>query len=119
MALDSFQGNLQDKSAVNRYLARSYRHYIDKMLFIGLGASTMTYTKFHYTFWDLVEKREDFAGRVNAMYDFLKQDKATMAVQERYDKVMPAGIDWCTSLSDSVVVCDDGKRNWVYTRQAQ
>ena len=80
-----------------------------------MGGSTMTYTKFHYTFWELLEKQEDFSKRVREMYNFLKQDKASMAVQARYDQQMPTGIDWCTPLNDKLVVCDNGKRNWIYS----
>lgn len=115
LSLPAFSGQLNDKAAVNNYLADSYTHYIDKMLVIGLGASTMTYTKFHYTFWDLVEKKQDFAQRVNTMYEYLKQDKASMGVQSRYDNALPGGLDWCTFLSTNIIVCDNGKRNWVYT----
>ena len=115
LMLKPYVGKLSDEVAVNNYLADSYEHYIYKMLLIGLGGSTMTYTKFHYTFWELVDKHEDFAGRVGEMYNFLKQDKANMAVQARYDKQLPGGIDWCQQLNSTIVVCDNGKKNWVYT----
>lgn len=113
--LPSFRGSPSDKSAVNNYLADSYEHYINKMLLIGLGGSTMTYTKFHYTFLDLLEKQEDFAARVGETYNYLKKDKASMAIQARYDQQMPSSIDWCTQLNDNIVVCDNGRRNWVYS----
>ena len=116
--LPSFQGSLNNKVAVNNYLADSYQLYIDKMLLIGLGGSTMTYTKFHYTFWELVEKRENFANRVSTMYEFIKKDKASMAVKTRYGDDLPGGIDWCMELSEEVIVCDNGKKNWVYVRQS-
>jgi hypothetical protein len=51
------------------------------------------------------------------MYNFLKQDKASMSVQARYDQQLPAAIDWCTLLSANVVVCDNGKKNWVYAKR--
>ncbi len=116
LILSSFNGQLNNKVAVNNYLADSYQLYIEKMLLIGLGASTMTYTKFHYTFWELVEKRENFANRVGDMYDFIKKDKASMAIKARYGNDLPGGMDWCTELSDKIIVCDNGKKNWVYVR---
>jgi len=116
LGLVSYRGDLGDTNGINNYLADSYEHYVNKMLVIGLGGSTMTYTKFHYTFWELVEKREDFAGRVNQMYAYLKQDKASMAVKSRYLHTMPAAMDWCQLLNTTVVICDDGKNNWVYSK---
>lgn len=115
--LPPFKQQLTDNIAVNNYLATSYERYIDKMLLVGLGGSTMTYTKFHYTFWELMDKQEDFAARVGAMYEFIKKDKASMAVKTRYGNDMPQGIDWCADLSNDVIVCDNGKKNWVYVRQ--
>ena len=115
LVLSRYSGPKSDTVAVNNYLADSYERYINKMLEIGLGDSTMTYTKFHYTYWELVEKGEDFPGRVGQMFEFLKRDKATMAVKARYDNQLPASIDWCQQLSTAIVVCDDGKKNWVYS----
>ena len=116
LLLPSFQGSVNDQTALNNYLADSYELYVNKMLLIGLGGSTMTYTKFHYTFMELREKGEDFAGRVRDMYNYLKQDKAGMVVKARYDQELPGGIDWCQALNSNLIVCDDGKKNWVYAQ---
>lgn len=114
--LENYRGNRGDKSALNRYLADSYRHYIEKMLHIGLGAATMSYTKFYYTYEQLAEKNEDFAQRFELMYDYLKKDKASMAVKAAYHQQLPDSIQLCQDLSSTIVVCDNGELNWVYLK---
>ena len=39
--------NARDSQAIGTYLTQSYGQYLEKMLEIGLGASTMSYTKFN------------------------------------------------------------------------
>ena len=114
--LQDFNGNVTDEAALRRYLSASYRHYIVKMLDIGLGDATMSYTKFYYTFMELVNKQENFAERFETMYHYLKRDKATMAIKPRYQSRLPESIAQCQMLSDSVVVCDDKTINWVFVR---
>ncbi|MEX1032325.1 MAG: hypothetical protein WDZ30_03105 [Cellvibrionaceae bacterium] len=112
--LARFTGDFQDKQAVNRYLAESYRHYIEKMLSIGLGGVTMSYTRFHRTFRELGDKNEDFAARSATMFRYLKQDKSSMAIAPRHEEYLPTSIEQCFDLSDTLVICDDRDRNWVF-----
>lgn len=114
--LKNFQGNVKDEEALRRYLSASYRHYIDKMLAIGLGDATMSYTKFHYTFLELAKKQENFAVRFETTYRYLKRDKASMAIKPRYQSRLPNSIDQCQVLSDRIIVCDDKTLNWVYVK---
>lgn len=114
--LAAYQGKANDAAALRNYLGRSYQHYIEKMLEIGLGASTMSYTKFYYTYQEVSSQGEDFAARFEKMYEFLKKDKASMAIKARYDDKVLARIEQCVDLSAELVVCDNGVSNWVFQR---
>lgn len=99
-----------------RYWSDSYQHYIEKMLSIGLGASTMSYTKFVYT-WQTAQKQgQNPQSRFSQMFEYLKRDKRALSVKASYDNLMPEAISWCQSLSRMLWVCDNGERNWVYQR---
>ena len=100
-------------------LIQAYQIYIEKMLEIGLGASTMTFSKFYYTYQTLQRQDVDFAQRMEKMFGFLKKDKATMAVQKRYHNTLPDSMEQCGHLSERLVVCDEGDMNWVFLRQPQ
>ncbi|MGH1370707.1 MAG: hypothetical protein ACRBBW_01640 [Cellvibrionaceae bacterium] len=97
-----------------RYWSDSYQHYIEKMLSIGLGASTMSYTKFVYTWQESQLQGQIPQARFSAMFEYLKRDKRALAVKASYDDMTPASISWCQSLSHQLWVCDNGRRNWVY-----
>lgn len=96
------------------YLIDAYQTYIEKMLEIGLGASTMTFSKFYYTYEELHQQEVDFSHRMEKMFDYLKQDKAAMAVRRRYSHQLPENIAQCGRLSAQLIVCDEGDVNWVY-----
>lgn len=116
LGMSNYQGSFNHKSSLNSYMAGAYQRYIDGMLKIGLAASTMTYSKFYYTFEDAWHNKRDFADRFEKMYVFLKKDKQTMGVKKRYSDTLPAGLHQCAELSDSIIVCDNKKINWVYFR---
>jgi len=97
-----------------RYWSASYRLYIEKMLSIGLGASTMSYTKFVYTWRQAQQQGQNAQERFKTMFEFLKRDKRALAVRSSYDSLLPAEISWCQSLSRRLWVCDNRQRNWVY-----
>jgi hypothetical protein len=97
-----------------RYWSASYRLYIEKMLSIGLGASTMSYTKFVYTWQQAQQQGQNAKARFRKMFEFLKRDKRALAVQSSYDSRLPEAISWCQSLSRRLWVCDNRQRNWVY-----
>lgn len=116
LGMRNYQGSFHHKSSLNRYMADAYQRYIDGMLKIGLAASTMTYSKFYYTFEDAWNNKRDFADRFEKMYVFLKKDKQSMGVKKRYSDELPAGLHQCAELSESIIVCDNKKINWVYQR---
>jgi len=119
MAIPAYDGDINDQSAVDAYLARAYRQYIEKMHEIGLGGVTMTYGKFHFLFFDLQEKGLDFSQRFETMYGFLKKDKATMGVSETVsaDAELTAGD--CDALADHLWVCSRAGRNYLYLAQSE
>lgn len=114
MALPVYQGDKNDKTAIQGYLTDAYAHYLNKMLAIGLGASTMSYTRFNQVFFDLLTKNISFAGRFETMYHHLKDDKKTMNVQARLSALMPNSISQCDTVGHQFMVCDLDTVNWVY-----
>jgi len=112
-----FSGSVENEVELNSYLAESYTLYIQKMIDIGLGGVTMSYTKFYYTFMELVDTKENFAERFEIMYSFLKKDKATMLIEGRFDDQMPSGLQDCMDLNETLIVCDNLTMNWIYQLQ--
>jgi hypothetical protein len=104
---------------LKNYLLQAYQVYIEKMLEVGLGASTMSFSKFYYTYESLQRQDADFPQRMEKMFEFLKQDKATMAIQSRYHNKLPDSLEQCGRLNQRLIVCDQGDLNWIYLRQPQ
>ncbi|WP_235937639.1 hypothetical protein [Marinobacter caseinilyticus] len=115
LSLASFQGDRRDAEVVRRYLSGAYDVYILKMLAIGLGANTMSFTAFHHAFHSLEDGGVDFAQRMEQTYRLLKEDKKTLAVKARYHNELPQSLAWCVSINREVVVCDNVGTNWVFT----
>ncbi len=112
--LTNYKGKSQDKRALKKHLSLSYQRYIEQMLSIGLGASTMSYSKFYYTYEELQRLQVDFAERFETMFGYLKKDKASMAIKDSYVDALPASISACVKLQTSILVCDNGIHNWIY-----
>lgn len=117
MGLQAYTGKPGDRAALLRYLSASYRRYIEKMLEIGLGSATMSFTKFYYTHQTISQQGEDFAARFETMFSFLKKDKAGMSIKPRYHDQLPGSIGDCSELSARLIVCEAGENNWVYVKQ--
>ena len=113
-----YQGSAGDSAALMEYATSAYRRYIEAMLDIGLGSSTMSFTKFYHTFTEAQAKGTRFGERLTAMFDFLKKDKASMGVQSHYNDALPETIEQCMGLSEQLLVCDNVQQNWVYKRAA-
>jgi len=114
MSLPVYTGLLSDQTAVNNYLANAYRQYLEKMHSIGLGGVTMTYAKFDFLFFDLHEKGLDFSQRFDTMYDFLKKDKAKMAVSEKQVIDSQLRFEDCDFLPESMFACSRSGRNYLF-----
>lgn len=98
-----------------QYLSKAYPVYIDKMLVLGLGDTTMSFTKFNAMFHETVKQGLSFKKRFEEMYELLKKERKTQAIKARYNNKTPPSIDQCMRLSSEIIVCDDVKQNWVYT----
>lgn len=113
---EEYQGGAADQTELMGYATNAYRHYIESMLDIGLGAATMSLTKFYHTLLDAQNKGTRFGERMSEMFVFLKKDKAAMGVQSHYNDALPEHISQCMRLSDMLLVCDNVQQNWVYKR---
>jgi hypothetical protein len=113
MQLADYQGSRADGDQLDRYLQSSYRHYLLKMIDIGLGGATLSYGKFAYLFEDLSSKGLGFSERFETMYRYLKKDKRAMAVPAKSQ--VPAGlvVDDCYLL-EPLLVCRSGGHNWLF-----
>lgn len=104
---------LNDTSNI-KYLSKTYPVYIHKMLSIGLGAGTMSFTKYASIYEASEKNHQNFSERMETMFGFLKTDKRSNAIQSRYDTLLPEDINWCMPLDDTLIVCDNVNKNWVY-----
>ena len=117
MGLSPYVGKPNDQGAINTYLFTAYVRYLEKMLEIGLGGATMSYTKFYTLFHDLLEKEVDFASRFETMYDFLKKDKNEIGVSETIEPIQHLSIKNCIQLTQQMFTCDNRYRNAIYLRK--
>jgi hypothetical protein len=78
----------------------------------------MSFTKFYHTFIEVQRSGADFAARMATMFEFLKKDKQSMAVQAHFSRERPNTISQCRRLSGTILVCDDVKHNWLYQRRS-
>ena len=97
-----------------RYLSHIYPDYIYKMLEIGLGDSTMSFTKFATVYWQSKMEGLDFSERFRTVYNQLKLEKSQNQIRPRYTSSFPADIHQCMRLDAKIIVCDDMTKNWVY-----
>ncbi|ENO14764.2 hypothetical protein J057_05416 [Marinobacter nanhaiticus D15-8W] len=116
LALESFSGGLNDEAAVRRYLSNAYDRYIAKMVEIGLGGATMSFTRFYNSFHRHETEGVDFAERMESTFRYLKEDKQNLAVSGRLTDELPKRIQECAWAGRAVIVCDDVATNWVYVR---
>ncbi|WP_370979046.1 hypothetical protein [Agaribacterium sp. ZY112] len=103
-----------NKNSDTQYLNQSYLTYIDKMMLIGLGDSTMSYTKFHKLFTQNKQNRHQFSQRFNELYELLKKEKQSMAIRTRYNDQYPASIKQCMKVNNKLIICDNVQQNWIY-----
>ena len=94
-----------------------YRDYIEKMLSIGLGYSTMSFTKFFTIYEDSKKQSLIFSKRMFDMFELLKKERKTNGIKDRYDDNYPSSISACMELSTRLIVCDNKAQNWVYQRE--
>ncbi len=116
LGLSPFRGDAGDEAAVRAYLSDAYDRYIAKMLEIGLGGATMSFTRFYNSFHRHRAEGVDFAQRMEDTFRYLKQDKRNLAVDARLAEGFPASMENCARSGEAVIVCDNVATNWVYVR---
>ena len=119
LGLRPFQGDRSDEQQVRAYLSNAYDRYIPKMLAIGLGANTMSFTAFHNAFHTLEDGGVDFAERMERTYQLLKKDKLNLAVQARYHDRLPEKLALCEAINFEIIVCDNVATNWVFVSRSR
>jgi len=114
MNLPVYSGSKEDNLEVQYYLSNAYTVYIRKMLDIGLGASTMSYTRFFHTYHDLQAKNVSFTDRFETMYSYLKKDKISMSVNGVLSDKRPVHISQCDDINEQIIACESNGFNWIY-----
>ena len=94
------------------WISIAYDRYIPKMLAIGLGANTMSFTAFH----TLESGGVDFSKRMEQTYELLKQDRKTLGLKTRYHDELPENLSLCEAIDRDIIVCDNVGTNWVFVR---
>jgi hypothetical protein len=98
------------------YLQQQYGRYLEKMLLLGLGASTLSFHKFAVIYDEVSGQGVDFADRFKTMYHFLKQDRKTLQPPKGTNFSVPQSLQGCHPVESRWWVCDQGGQNWVYAR---
>lgn len=104
----------QGNESIVQYLSRVYPTYIEKMLLLGLGDTTMSFTKFNAMFHETVKQGLSFTRRFRDMYELLKKERKTQAIKSRYNDLYPDSIENCMRLTTKLIACDNVKQNWIY-----
>lgn len=99
-----------------QYLSNIYPYYLEKMLLIGLGDSTLSFTKFNAIYTNAEKQNENFRQRFSQMYEMLKKERQSMATKKRYRENFPESMTQCMRVSDEIVSCDNIDQNWVYRK---
>lgn len=114
LGLATYQGDPDDEAALRRYLSDAYDRYIHKMLGIGLGGVTLSFTEFYHGYHRHQASGVEYAQRLEHTFQLLKQDKRTRAVPARLSASLPEDLAFCDTIAATVVVCDGGSENWVF-----
>lgn len=116
LELPRYEGAMTDRQRLYPYLLKAYRHYIGKMVDIGLAGATMSYGKFEYLFADLHAKGISFHDRFETMFRYLKKDKRSIAVNEGVSAPDSVGLDDCAPLDRKLIACVASGRNYLYAQ---
>lgn len=106
----------KNPAAQNDYLQRCFTQYVQKMLLIGLGNTTLSFDKFAAIYAAAKTERFDFAARFERMYHFLKEERKTLQPPKGFGHRPPAQLEDCQPISDSLWSCQTAEQHWVYAR---
>ena len=96
------------------HLTEAYLVYLDKMMSIGLGGVTMTYSKFYFLYLDLLRRKVDFNQRFSTMFEFLKKDKRSLGVSSRSVQLPTLSDKQCSRARSSLFICELSGRNYLF-----
>lgn len=114
LGLEAYQGDANNETELRRYLSQAYDRYIRKMLDIGLGGATMSFTQFYHGYQRHQASGVDYPQRLEATFQLLKRDKQTRAVPARLTDELPSSLAQCEGSGADIIVCDDVGTNWVF-----
>lgn len=98
------------------YLSKTYPLYINKMISIGLGGSTFSFTKYVSTYKRIQKSDKDFSKRFEKMFSYLKKDKLTNGIAKQSTDTSHIAIGDCYFAETQLVICDDIQSNWVFVK---
>jgi hypothetical protein len=111
-----FPPSPSNTSATDAYLLQCYLIYIQKMLAIGLGNTTLSFNKFDGIYSEAKSQGFDFAARFNRMYHFLKEERKTLQPPKGFGQAKPQQIADCQKLNDSLWTCETSDHHWVFAK---
>lgn len=100
----------------NQYLTQVYPIYIKKMLDIGLGGSTMAYTRFVRVYEEGQKQGLVFNERFEKMYTLLKKERQVMGVSSKVPKNFMPSAKSCFVWQQNLMTCDNKQDNLVYLK---
>lgn len=103
----------QDRDA---YLQQAYGRYLDGMVHIGLGASTMSYTKFVHLYDHLAAQKLNFVERFETMYHFLKEDKSNIGVTTKPVIAQGFTTQYCSDVRPELLACEHRNENYLFLK---
>jgi len=116
LKLPSLQASRADKAERERYLQQAYTRYIEGMMEIGLGAATMSYTKFVSVYRFNVSQHLDFVERFEKVYAFQKKEKASIGISTRPAIAPGFTTRYCSELKPELLACEHGKENYLFVK---
>jgi hypothetical protein len=105
-----------NQTAIDDYLLRCYALYIQKMLLLGLGNTTLSFNKFDAIFTEAKHQHFDFSARFTRMYHFLKEERKTLQPPKGFGNAKPQHIEDCVRISEQFWTCQTAQQHWVYAK---
>ncbi|MFO1370063.1 MAG: hypothetical protein U1F46_13800 [Marinagarivorans sp.] len=106
----------KDPADQKDYLVNCFALYVQKMLLLGLGNTTLSFDKFAAIYATARAERFDFAARFESMYHFLKEERKTLQPPKGFGHSVPARIDDCQPINDSLWSCQTAEQHWVFAK---
>lgn len=106
----------KNSSAHNDYLLSCYALYVHKMLLLGLGNTTLNFSKFAAIYSAAKSEGFDFAARFERMYHFLKEERKTLQPPKGFGHRTPEHMDNCEPINDTLWSCQTAEQHWIYAK---